>query len=339
MNASNESKLSGIIGGLLAAATVLSFPAASNAGPADAPLTASTYIVLDNPGDLNFNQLLGISNGGVIVGYFGDSVVVPNNGYVLVPQNHYSPENFTNLLKGDSATQTQAIGIDNSDLASIVGFYTDKTTGFTHGFVDEAGSQITIDDPNGVSPKIKNPVQNLLGISGANTAGGFWLDNAGHEHGFVVVIDMANPAMSKFTEINKKFKGSTGSQASNVTDNNDICGFWTDSAGNNHGFYGPLSSFASIEVVIGGVAAVSTSPFGCNNNGEVVGSFVDSGGNTHGFVYEGGAYTQYDAPGSSQTAAFGVSGTFINGVNDAGSFVGFFSDGVKVHGFAQLASP
>jgi probable HAF family extracellular repeat protein len=92
-------------------------------------------------------------------------------------------------------------------------------------------------------------------------------------------------------------------------------------------------------VVIGGVAAVSTSPFGCNNNGEVVGSFVDSGGNTHGFVYEGGAYTQYDAPGSSQTAAFGVSGTFINGVNDAGSFVGFFSDGVKVHGFAQLASP
>jgi len=30
-------------------------------------------------------------------------------------------------------------------------------------------------------------------------------------------------------------------------------------------------------------------------------------------------------------------GTFINGVNDRGDFVGFFSDGTKVNGFVNYA--
>src|SRR5580704_13918976 len=123
---------------------------------------SGTNLVLDNPGDPNFNQLLGISNGRVIVGYFGDSVVVPNNGYVLVPKNHYSKENFTNLPSGDFASQTQAIGINNSQLASIVGFYTDHKTGFTHGFLDSNGTQTTLDDPAGLPPQVTAPVQNLL---------------------------------------------------------------------------------------------------------------------------------------------------------------------------------
>ena len=71
------------------------------------------FFVLDNPGDPNFNQLLGINNKGVIAGYFGDGTVVPNNGYVLVPRNHYAADNFTNLPSGDFASQTQAIGINN----------------------------------------------------------------------------------------------------------------------------------------------------------------------------------------------------------------------------------
>jgi hypothetical protein len=70
------------------------------------------FFVLDNPGDPNFNQLLGINDGRVIVGYFGDGTIIPNNGYVLVPRNHYSVENFTNLPSGDTASQTQAIGIN-----------------------------------------------------------------------------------------------------------------------------------------------------------------------------------------------------------------------------------
>jgi hypothetical protein len=57
----------------------------------------------------------------------------------------------------------------------------------------------------------------------------------------------------------------------------------------------------------------------------------------HGFITAaGGTFHMFDAPGSSQTPAFGVQGTFINGVNDEGAIVGFFSDGTKVHGFVNF---
>jgi hypothetical protein len=82
--------------------------------------------MLNNPGDPAFNQLLGINNARVIVGYFGDGTIIPNNG----PKNHYSVENFTNLPSGDFASQTQAIGINTRRFPDIVGFYTDNATGF-----------------------------------------------------------------------------------------------------------------------------------------------------------------------------------------------------------------
>jgi len=297
------------------------------------------FFVLDNPGDPNFNQLLGINDGRVIAGYFGDGTTVANNGYVLVPKNHYSKENFTHLPSGDFASETQAIGINNSDLVDIVGFYTDNKTGFTHGFLDANGIQSTVDDPAGLPPHVTTPAQNLLGINDSGKAAGFWTDNAGHEHGFVVTLNFTSPGKSTFIEIPPKtFAGAIQTQASNITDHYEVCGFWTDSSKNNHGFFGRLGeTFYTFNVEIDGAAVPSTTPFGCNNNGEIVGAFTDSSGNVHGFVSAYGAYFQFDAPGSSQTAAFGVMGTTINGINDRGDFVGFFSDGTQVKGFAQFA--
>ncbi len=297
-----------------------------------------TFQVLDNSGDLNFNQLLGINDGRVIAGYFGDGATIANNGYLLVPKNHYSVENFTHLPAGDSASQTQAIGINNNGVPDIVGFYTDTATGFTHGFVDSNGVQTAIDDPAGSPPNVTAPVQNLLGINDIGKAAGFWMDNKGHEHGFVVTIEARNPQSSKFTEIPPAtFAGAVATQASDITGANTVCGFWTDAKGNNHGFFGRLGHrLATFDVRIKGVTAASTSPFGCNNDGEIVGSFTDGKGAVHGFIFNRGKFSQFDAAGSSQTAAFGVMGTLINGVNDLGEIVGFFSDGTKVHGFVEL---
>ncbi len=298
-----------------------------------------TFLVLDSNGDPNFNQLLGISDERVIVGYFGDGTVVANNGYVLVPTNHYSVENFTNLPSGDFASQTQAIGINNGELPDIVGFYTDNATGFTHGFLDANGTQSTVDDPEGLAPHVTTPAQNLLGINDFGKAAGFWTDNQGREHGFIVELDFRSLSASKFVEIPPStFAGAIATQASNITDRDEVCGFWTDANHNNHGFFGRLGGvFYPLNVRIGGMAATSTSPSGCNNKGEVVGTFTDSSGNVHGFIYRDGKFRQYDAPGSSQTSAFGVMGTNINGVNDHGDFVGFFSDGTKVNGFVGFA--
>ena len=301
---------------------------------------AGTSVVLDNPGDPNFNQLLGINDGRVIAGYFGDGTMVPNNGYVLVPRNHYSVENFTHLPSGDSASQTQAIGINNKPLVDVVGFYTDNATGFTHGFLDSNGVQSTLDDPAGSPPNVKAPVQNLLGINDFGKAAGFWTDAAGHEHGFVVQINAQAVSSSRFIEIPPAdFPGAVATQASDITDRDNVCGFWTDANGNNHGFFGRLGSRpATFNVTIDGMAAMSTSPFGCNNQGDVVGSFTDSSGAVHGFIWSHGRFRRVDATGSSQTAAFGVAGTLINGINDQGDIVGFFSDGKKVNGFVTYGA-
>lgn len=329
-----------ITAAVLALAIVARAQASGTAAASD-----QRFFVLNNPGDPNFNQLLGISDARVIVGYFGDGTVVSNNGYVLVPKNHYSVENFTNLPSGDSASQTQAIGINNRRFPDIVGFYTDNATGFTHGFLDTGGTQFTVDDPAGSPPKVTTPVQNLLGINDLGDAAGFWTDNNGHEHGFIVELDFQTPSKSKFTEIPPSiFKGAVATQASNITDNGNVCGFWTDRNGNNHGFFGRpgplLSTFPglfALDVEINGLSATSTSPFGCNNKGQVVGSFTDANGNVHGFIFDGGLFIQFDAPDSSQTPAFGVMGTFINGIDDRGDIVGFFSDGTKVNGFVNFA--
>jgi len=325
------------------AACFLALPAMALAQSGGLPgSNGQSFFLLNNPGDSNFNQLLGISDGRVIVGYFGDGTVIANNGYVFVPENHYSAENFTNptfLPGGDFASETQAIGINNKPLADVVGFYTDNATGFTHGFLDTNGVQSPVDDPMGSAPNVTTPAQNLLGINDFGKAAGFWMDNNGHENGFIVELNALTPSDSTFIEIPPStFPGGVATQASNITDNEDVCGFWTDGNGNNHGFFGRLGSrFNSFDVRLRGVTVTSTSAFGCNNRGQIVGSFTDSGGNVHGFVSSAGRFFQFDAPGSSQTAAFGVMGTMINAVNDRGDIVGFFSDGTHVNGFAMYA--
>lgn len=316
-----------------------------------------TFFPLNNPNDLMFNQLLGINNGNVIVGYFGDGMAIPNQGYVLVPSNHYSEENFSHLPNNDvTASQTQAIGINqNSALGGqtpfpdIVGFYTDKATGFTHGFLDSFGFQSTIDDPAGLPPNVTTPVQNLLGINNALRAAGFWTDNAGHEHGFVVEIDTRNnPVSTRFTELTPAKVSvdlgvvAVGTQTSNITNNNLVCGFWTDGNNINHGFEVFFNtrahSFNMVQALTPKIPNVqSFSPFGCNDNGAVVGSYTANDQTVHGFVFDGNDWHSYDAAGSSQNAAFGVKGTFINGINNAGTVVGFFSDGQNVNGFVDFA--
>ena len=220
------------------------------------------------------------------------------------------------------------------------GFYTDGATGFTHGFLDANGGQSAIDDPEGLPPNVSEPNQNLLAINDFGQAAGFWMDKNGHEHGFVVEIELSTRTPKKFIEIPpSSFPGAVATQASAINDRDDVCGFWTDGSGNNHGFFGRLGEkLTTFNVTIDGATAASTSPFCCNNQGEVVGSFTDSQGAVHGFVLENNRFHQFDAAGSSQAAAFGVMGTLINGVNDEGDLVGFYSDGTKVNGFVRYSS-
>ena len=355
----------------------VAFVLASGAQAAD----PQTFFVLNNQTDPMFNQLLGINGGNVIVGYFGDGMAVHNNGYVLVPANHYSIDNFTNVA-GCTAmpstpfpplpcpTQTQAIGINEASglagatpFADIVGFYTDAA-GATHGFVNSVGVQSTIDDPMGVKGinGITTQVQNLLGINNALRAAGFWTDAAGNENGFVAEINTTvTPVAARYTEFPPaKVNGDLGltgknaavatqtSDINNNTGQNLVCGFYTDGNGINHGFEVFFNtanhSFNRTVPLTANPAQIpnvkSLSPFGCNDHGSVVGSYIATDGTVHGFIFDGTDWHNYDAAGSSQKAAFGVIGTFINGINNTppiGTVVGFFSDGENVNGFVDFA--
>lgn len=290
---------------------------------------AGTYSfnTINNPGDLNFNQLLGINNAGVIAGYFGDGATVPNNGYTWTKSSGFTAENFA------GAAQTQVIGINNTLTGGSYGtdgFYVDSA-GANHGFTQIGGVQTTVDNPATSSIPALNQ---LLGLNDSSIAAGFYQDSAGQFHGYQV-----NLTSKAFTAVTLPSSFNAVSvTASGVNNNGWVSGFYTDTAGNTHGFIDAGGTFTSLDDPNGN--GTNTSFLGLNNDGQVVGAFTDANG-TNGLVYDIATHTwqTVNDPNQSFTSAFGVSGTFINGINDRGDLVGFYSDGTHVNGLLATATP
>jgi hypothetical protein len=300
---------------------VLAAAAAVLLAGAGAPASAAgySYITIDNPNDPNFNQLLGINNGNVVVGYDGDGTVEPNKGYVVVPLDHFSDENFPN------SAQTQVVGINHLAVPATVGFYIDAN-GNNIGFFNKNGNFTSVADPNAAASGGIETNQ-LLGINDNGEAVGFYNDAAGNSHGYIYDVKS-----KMFAELSLPFANVVSFQAAGINDSSAICGFYVDNKNVMRGFLGTMGSFTSVDPpgTESGVAFL-----GINNNGLAVGATT---GGAHGFVYEisSAKFTFINVPGSSKTAAFGVKGTTVNGVNDNGALVGFFSDGTHVNGFLAL---
>ncbi len=90
-------------------------------------------LTLNDRRDLTFNQLLGINNEGVIVGYFGSGADAnhPNKGYELLPpfaQGDFGNRNFP------GSAQTQVTGLND--------------TGVTVGFFSTTNAAVVTDNNN-----------------------------------------------------------------------------------------------------------------------------------------------------------------------------------------------
>lgn len=292
---------------------------------------AGTYSfqTLDNPADPTFNQLLGINNSGTIAGYFGvGSTTNPNKGYTLAPpygQGSYTNENFP------QSAQTQVVGINNNSSPTTVGFWVDNA-GNNLGFVEQGNTFTSVVDPNTPAGAVFNQ---LLGVNDHNVAVGFYVNASGNSQAYsyniaggtftaITLPSTFNPVMTTATGINNA---------------GEISGFYVDAVGNVHGFLDNGGTFSGFDDPSG--AGMNTSFLGINNNGEVVGSYVDQSGITNGFTFNSltNTWTTVDDPNGSSVAAFGVTGTTINGVNDQGQLVGFYSDGSNVDGFLATATP
>jgi probable HAF family extracellular repeat protein len=283
-----------------------------------------TFTTLDNNADPTFNQLLGINSAGTIAGYFGvGSATHPNKGYTLAPpytQASYTNENFP------GSVQTQVVGINSLASPVTVGFWIDGNNN-NFGFVDQNGTFTSVSDPN-TSPTA--PFTQLLGVNNSDIAAGFYVDLNGNAQGFTY-----NIATAQFTPVMDP--NGTSTTATGINTAGLISGFFTDANGNVHGFLDNNGTFTTLDDPNG----TNTMILGLNNTGDAVGSFMDANGMTNGFVYNylTNTWQTVDDPHASPNAAFDVTGTTINGLNDQGQLVGFYSDGTNVDGFLATPTP
>jgi hypothetical protein len=287
-------------------------------GPAQAsPRVASsphyTFKKLNNANDPTFNQLLGISDQGRIVGYFGSGAHGhPNKGYVLHPSYHqldYRNQNFP------GSKQTQVTGLNNHGIT--VGFYSTQNTvsgsDNTYAYYAINGKHFhKVNFPT--SHPARPPVDQLLGVNDSGLAVGFFVDSNGNSHGYLYNIHT-----NKYTSVAPSVAGVTSVTASGINDADSVVGFFTNSQGAVLGFFVRKSAPHLFILNVPGSSA--TQPLGVGKHGEVVGFYTVGTGSsaaTHGFTWtrQHGFHTVDDPQG--------VGTTTINGVNTAGDLVGFY---------------
>ena len=290
--------------------------AAGSASADTTPSVSFTYSTIGSDDDTTFNQLLGINDQQVIAGYFGSGTPAtthPNHGYTIdapYAQVDFNNENFP----GSQQTQVTAI----NDFGNTAGFYV-NTAGANFGFVDQNGAFTSVTDPKTTS---KPSFNQLLGRNNNGDAVGFYNDAKGHSHAYEY-----NANSKKFTAITPP--GAVSASATGINDQGDIVGTLTTAKGVMEGFL--LKGFTYTDFEIDN--STQTMALGVNDLLQIVGSYVDSSGSTHGFVENNsGVVTTINDPN-------GVGTTTVNGINNGGSLVGFYTNGSNVDGFLAVPTP
>jgi hypothetical protein len=253
---------------------------------------------LNNSNDPTFNQLLGINNQSQIAGYFGSGAAGhPNKGYVL-SLGHFSSFTNENFPTG---IQTQVIGINDTGVS--VGFWSAENTksmaNNNFGFYDWHGQFHSVNFPT--RNMAKPPVNQLLGVNDSDIAVGFYLGAQGNAHSYTYSIPGG-----WFHRI--RIPGAVSTTASGINNRGDVAGFYTGRGGVTRGFL---------------LGASATMAFGVNDQREVVGTYMTGTGSnakSFGFVWSRRfGFRKVNDP-------HGRGATTLNGINDAGDLVGFFTD-------------
>jgi len=245
--------------------------------------------------------LLGINNSLIIAGYHNFN---QNSGFTLRLPFIFTTENFPNSM------MTQVIGINNSNVTD--GFYVDSG-GTTHGFFNKMGTFTTVDFPG-------TAFNQLLGQNDMGIASGYYSMSANNSTPDTPYTYDEN--MNTFTMIT--ISGSPGgAQATGVNNAGNVCGFYIDAGGVNHGFLLVGTQLTTLDAP----GSTFTQALGLNNKGQVVGAYMDQMGATHGFVWtKAGGFKTIDDPN-------GVGTTIVNGINDHGNLVGFYGTAPINSGF------
>jgi len=277
------------------------------------PNLHASYIFQDviDPGDVTFNQVLGINNTGMISGYFGSGMAgFPNKGYTSTPPyTAFSNENFP------GSVQTQVVGINNT--GTTVGFWSDTNLGVgldaNFGFTDIGGSFTSVVNPLTPSGMGTIPTNQLLGVNDGGVAVGFYVDSMGNPQGYL--YNTMTLAFTPFT-----VPAQDNSTLAGINNAGVLAGFYNNGTSDvgfidNGGTFQYLQAFGD-----------STMFFGINNNGYAVGTYVDGTGQSHGILYNIASQT-FQVVDDPNAAAGDGNGTTLNGINDQNQLVGFYVNG------------
>jgi probable HAF family extracellular repeat protein len=121
--------------------------------------------------------------------------------------------------------------------------------------------------------------------------------------------------------------GTGGTRASAINAAGQVVGSYVDGSGALHGFLYTAGNYTTLDdPSASGLPPPWTWATGINSSGQIVRNYTVNG-QSHGFVYDNGTYTTIVDPLS-------IGGTYLEGINDAGDIVGFYSDSNgNEHGF------
>lgn len=305
--------------GVALAATALSglggVAASATSSPASSPIRRAASLSFTNIdhttpplGDPMFNQALGINDKHVVVGYAGDPGTdnKPNKGWVAVAP--YAQSNFRNENVPGSQ-QTQVVGINNA--RQTVGFWVDRK-GDNFGFLKRGSLFTTLPG-----------ITQLLGLNNKGVAVGFATAKNGNARPMKCTYSGSSLPKCSLIALPGNPPNAT---ATGVNDKGDIAGFIVRRNGRSMGFVLAANGTFWQPTRLGDNKG--TMIFGINNADVVVGSYT-AGAATHGFSASAftGRHRTIDDPN-------GIGNTVLNGLNNRGQFVGFYTDANGVtHGF------
>src|SRR5579863_5822457 len=267
------------------------------------------FRTLDNHRDVTFNELLGINDELVIAGYFGSGATGhPNEGYLLFPPQ-YDQGDYRNLDFPGSA-QTQVTGLN--DHGVYVGFGFGAGRHVTFGWYAKNGVFHEVNFPTGNQA---DQLGELLGVNNDDVAVGFYIDGSGNNHGFEY-----NIGTHRFSIVTESGARSLVAAAGN--NRGDVVGFYYTKPNSSHAV-GFIRYRDRTSVKLTAPGACSTDALGVNDKDEVVGVYTPCGRSTalDGFTWTPQAgFTTVNDPN-------GVGTTIIDGVNDAGDLVGYYTTG------------
>jgi hypothetical protein len=160
------------------------------------------------------NQLMGVNDHNVAVGFYNDASG-HSHGYTY----NINTGKFSADINDPNAVSTVSAAINN--FGEITGFFTDKSTGIIHGFLDNNGHFTTVTAPGASETE-------LLGINDFGIAVGFDVVN-GAMHG--ILFDSHT---GKFTTLDDPH-GIGTTTLNGINDLGQVVGFYVDAQGNTDG--------------------------------------------------------------------------------------------------------